>query len=155
MRTAEQEKAVQERLTLFQQAYDSVLEPMRRSAPPPPMGISVNEFRRQSLGYIQQFLPPTSEWKGVSLENCMSDALNAIEPQILREARYAATRPSLLAHTPAARPDTLDPDIKSVTLNGITTYHGQSFVKNMGRPGRKVVSFTTDQGRYVPGRGWF
>jgi hypothetical protein len=108
------------------------------------MGMSINEFRRRSLSYIQQFLPP--EWRGVSLDNCMSEALNAIEPQILKEARFAATNPRLLAHTPAAKPDSLDPDIKAVTLNGITSYHGQSFVKNMGRPGRRVTGWMTPQG---------
>ena len=71
----------------------------------------------------------------------MSDALNAIEPMIVNEARYVATNPRLLAHTPTARPDTLDPDIRSVTLNGITTFQGQSFVRDMGRPGRRVVGF--------------
>ena len=137
---------------MFQVRYDSVLEPMKRAAAPPRQGISVNEFRRQSLSFIQQFLPPDSEWRGVSLNNCMSDALNAIEPQILNEARLAATRPSMLAHTPAARPDSLDPDIKAVTLNGITTYHGQSFVKNMTMPGRRVAGFYTPNG-YITTNG--
>jgi hypothetical protein len=141
MRTPEQERAVQERLSSFQAAYDQFFEPLKRSAPVPQQGQSVNSYRRNTLTYLQNFLPPSSEWKNVSLENCMADSLNAIEPQILREARYAATRPSLLAHTPAAKVDSLDPDIKAVTLNNVTTYWDQSFVKNMGRAGRRVVGF--------------
>jgi hypothetical protein len=152
---AELERQKQERLTLFQARYDSVLEPLKRAAAAPKEEIGVNEYRRRSLGFIQQFLPPDSKWRGVSLDGCMSEALNAIEPQILNEARLAATNPRMLAHTPAAKPDTIDPSLRAVTLNGITTFHGESFVRNMGRPGRRVVSFTTDQGRYVPGRGWF
>jgi hypothetical protein len=89
--TAELERQKQERLTMFQVRYDSVLEPMKRAAAPPRQGISINEFRRQNLSYIQQFLPPDSEWRGVNLDGCMSEALNVIEPQILNEARYAAT----------------------------------------------------------------
>src|SRR6516162_1465504 len=141
--TAELERQKQERLTSFQARYDSILEPLKRAAAPPVQGIGVNEYRRRSLGFIQQFLPPGSKWRGISLDGCKSDALNAIEPQILDEARLAATNPRMLAHTPAAKPDTLDPSIKSVTLNGITTFWGESFVRAMGRPGRRVAGFWT------------
>jgi hypothetical protein len=84
--TAELERQKQERLTLFQARYDSILEPLKRAAAPPSQGIGVNEYRRRSLGFIQQFLPPESKWRGVSLDGCKMDALNAIEPQILDEA---------------------------------------------------------------------
>jgi hypothetical protein len=145
--TAELERQKQERLTQFQARYDSVLEPLKRAAAPPTQGIGVNEYRRRSLGFIQQFLPPDSKWRGVSLDGCKSDALNAIEPQILDEARLAARTPAMLAHSPAARPDSLDPNLKSVTLNGVTTLHGsQSFVKSMARPGRRVAGFYTPNG---------
>jgi hypothetical protein len=72
--------------------------------------------------------------------------LNAIEPDILAEARLAATNPRMLAHTPAAKPDTLDPNIKAVTLNGVTTFWGESFVRGMSRPGRRVVGWNTSTG---------
>jgi hypothetical protein len=155
--TAELERQRDERLSMFQARYDQILEPLKRSAAPPPQGISVNEYRRRSLGFIQRFLPPDSKWRNVSLDGCKSDALSAIEPQILNEARLAATNPRMLAHTPAARPDNLDPNLKSVTINGVTTYHGEhSFVKSMSRPGRLVTSFTTDTGRWNARTGaWF
>jgi hypothetical protein len=79
--TAELERQKQERLTLFQARYDSILEPLKRAAAPPSQGMSVNEFRRRSLGFIQQFLPPESKWRSISLNGCKSDALNAIEPR--------------------------------------------------------------------------
>jgi hypothetical protein len=150
--TAELERQKQERLTSFQARYDSILEPLKRAAAPPVQGIGVNEYRRRSLGFIQQFLPPDSKWRGVSLDGCKSDALNAIEPQILNEARLAATNPRLLAHTPAAKPDTLDPNIKAVTLNGVTTFWGDSFVRAMSRPGRRVAGFYTPSG-YITTNG--
>jgi hypothetical protein len=150
--TAELERQRDERLTQFQVKYDSVLEPLKRSAAPPQQGIGVNEYRRQSLGFIQRFLPPDSKWRGVSLDGCKSDALNAIEPQILDEARLAATNPRMLAHTPAAKPDTLDPNIKAVTLNGQTTFWGESFVRAMSRPGRRVAGFYTPNG-YITTNG--
>jgi hypothetical protein len=150
--TAELERQRDERLTMFQARYDSVLEPLKRSAAPPQQGIGVNEYRRRSLGFIQRFLPPDSKWREVSLDGCKSDALNAIEPQILDEARQAAGNPKLLAHTPAAKPDTLDPNIRSVTLNGVTTFWGVSFVRSMSRPGRRVAGFYTPNG-YITTNG--
>jgi hypothetical protein len=118
------------------------------------MGMSVNEFRRRSLGYIQQFLPPDSKWRGVSLDGCMSDALNVIEPQIINEARLTAANPRWLAHTPAARLDTLDPNMRMVSMNQggmeVHTFHGESFVKALSRPGRRVVSFNTPSGPMRP-----
>jgi hypothetical protein len=150
--TAELEKQKQERLTQFQIRYDSILEPLKRAAAPPTQGIAVNEYRRRSLGFIQQFLPPDSKWRGISLDGCKSDALNAIEPQILDEARLTATNPRMLAHTPAAKPDTLDPNIKAVTLNGVTTFWGESFVRGMSRPGRRVAGFYTPGG-YITTNG--
>jgi hypothetical protein len=150
--TAELERQRDERLTQFQAKYDWVLEPLKRSAAPPQQGIGVNEYRRQSLGFIQRFLPPDSKWRGVSLDGCKADALNAIEPMILNEARLAATNPRMLAHTPAAKQDTLDPSIKAVTLNGITTFWGESFVRAMSRPGRRVAGFYTPNG-YITTNG--
>jgi hypothetical protein len=155
MRTTDQERAIQERLTKFQQIYDSCLEPLKRSAAPPPQGIGVNEYRRRSLGFIQQFLPPDSKWHNVSLDGCMSDALSAIEPQILAEAQIAATNPQMLAHTPAARPDAFDPNIKAVKFirggKEMTEYYGEHFVKGMGRKGRRVISFLNNP-RLMPQR---
>jgi hypothetical protein len=82
----------------------------------------------------------------------MSNALSAIEPKILDEARQAANNPKLLAHTPAAKPDSLDPNIKAVTLNGVTTFWGESFVRSMSRPGRRVAGFYTPNG-YITTNG--
>jgi hypothetical protein len=160
MRTPQQEAEVQSRLSRYQSVYDPILEPLRRAAPPPQQGESVNEYRRRSLGFIQQFLPPSSEWKNVSLDGCMSDSLNAIEPQILNAARRVATDPRMLAQTPAARPDTADGTLRMVELNGVRTFHpgepGANFVKMFTRPGRRVLSFTTDNGRWNAATGgWF
>jgi hypothetical protein len=141
-RTREEEIELQRRLTGYQAKYDEVLAPMRRAAPAPRLGEGANSYRRRGLGLVQMFLPPDHELHGLSLANCKADALGALEPQILHAAREVARSPSKLALTPAARPDTLDPNIKAVTsADGITTFHGPSFVRAMSRPGRRVASF--------------
>jgi hypothetical protein len=90
-------------------------------------------------------LPVGHELRDVPLDNMRSDAIGVFERQILHAAREVARRPRMLADTPAARPDTLDPAIKAVPVNrnGIETieYYGESFVRKMSRPGRRVASF--------------
>jgi hypothetical protein len=88
-----------------------------------------------------------------------SDALNVIQRDVINDATYCARNPRLLADTAAARPDNLHAGVKAVTTveDGIKTtrYYGESFVKAMTLPGRRVTSFTTPQGRWMPERGWF
>src|SRR6516164_4069886 len=42
--------------------YDTALEPFNRRAPAPPLGVGANEFRRDSLTQLKQFLPPNNPW---------------------------------------------------------------------------------------------
>jgi hypothetical protein len=109
-----------------------------------------NTAERDSAN-IQSFLPPSSKWHNAPLDNCKSDALNAIEPQILDEARRVARNPAMLAQTPAGRPDTLDPNLRMVVAKqgntDVNLFYGDvSFVKGMARPGRRVVGFNTTSG---------
>jgi hypothetical protein len=157
--TAELERQKSERLTQFHALFDQVLEKFGRRAPPPRPDQTINSYRREGMGYIQPFLHKDSAWRTVSLDGLMSDALNVAQQEILADAAYTANNPRLLADTAAARPDSIDPNIRQVTVNRggteTTEFYGQSFVRGMTRPGRRVVSFTTDQGRFAPGRGWF
>jgi hypothetical protein len=87
----------------------------------------------------------------------MADSLNVVEPQILAEARAVASTPALLAQTPAGRADTVDPELRMITtVNGGTEVHSffgeSSFVKRMGRPGRRVTGFYTPNG-YITTNG--
>jgi hypothetical protein len=146
-RTREEEAELQRRLSGFQAKYDEALAPMRRQAPAPRLGEGANAYRRRGLGFVQMFLPPDHDLHGLSLENCKADAIGVLEKQILHAARETARQPELLANTPAGRPDSLDPTLRAVTqANGVTTYHGESFVRAMGRPGRRVLSFMTEFG---------
>ena len=72
------------------------------------------------------------------------DALDAIESQVVRATVKEAVNPAHLA------PGEIRPIEKRDALgNKRIDWIGQnSFVKAMGRAGRRVVSFTTDRGRY-------
>jgi hypothetical protein len=154
------QRDLQERLSKFQQRYDEPLAPFNRPAPQPKEGEGVNAYRRRALSFMQAFLPPSSQWRDASLDGLKSAALNVVDQQIMADVRVTAARPELMALTPAAKVDTLDPAIRMVKSrmsdgSEQITFHGESFVRAMGRPGRLVTSFTTDRGRYKPGRGWF
>jgi hypothetical protein len=141
-RTPEEEAELQRRLTGYQARYDEVLAPVRRAAPPPRLGEGANAYRRRRLGFVQMFLPSDDPLHDLSLAKCDAATIGVLEKQILHAAREVARSPSKLANTPAGRPDSLDPNIRAVTMaDGTTTYHGTCFVKAMGRPGRRVTGF--------------
>jgi hypothetical protein len=151
MRTQEYEIELARRVTVYQSIYDAALEPFGRRAPAPTLGVGANEFRRESLTQLKQFLPPDNPWRKASLAGLKSDAINVAQSEILDGLRVTARDPRLMATTPAARPDPMDGNIRMLkrTLGGkeVTEFHGDvSFVKAMGRPGRRVMGFYTPNG---------
>ncbi len=154
--TSEQLEEQQRGLTVLHARYDGVFEPFGRKAEQPRIGQSARDYRLQNLRVAQRFLPRDDPWSGVSLDGVSNEALAEIERQILRSASKAATRPDDLAHTPAAKPDTVSPNMKMVTMkvNGqeVNRFYGQQFCKSMGRAGRRVISFLTNHG-YVDASG--
>ena len=156
MRTKEYEVELQRRLTVFQARYNDCLEPFGRQAPCPTMGEGANAYQRKALGYLQQFVHPGSPWKNVSLDGMKADALVIANQEIIADAMVTARDPRLIAQTPAARPDTMDPNIKAVKVvrggKEFTEFYGESFVKAMCRPGRRVAGFYTPNG-YITTNG--
>jgi hypothetical protein len=148
--TAELERQKSERLTQFHTMFDQVLEKFGRRAPPPRPDQSINSYRREGMGYIQPFLHKGSKWRTVPLSGLMSDALNVAQADIFADAAYTASNPRLMATTPAARIDSLDPGIWAVKVvrggKEFTEFYGESFVRAMSRPGRRVVGWNTSTG---------
>jgi hypothetical protein len=163
MRDKEYEAELQRRLTVYQSVYDSALEPFGRRAPAPTLGVGANEFRRSSLTQLKQFLPPGNPWRDASLNNLKAGALDVIQKEILDGLRTTARDPRLMALTPAARPDPMDPAIKAVKVvrggKEFTEFYGEHFVRSMSRPGRRVAYFNgpygpiTTDGRRLSGYG--
>ena len=129
----------------FQEYYDAALQQVGMSAPAPRPGQRVNDYRRETLRLLKHsFLPQNHELYPVQMRALPDDALDAIELQVVRATVKEAVNPAHLA------PGEIRPIEKRDALgNKRIDWIGQEFfVKAMGRAGRRVVSFTTDRGRY-------
>jgi hypothetical protein len=134
----------------FQEYYDATLRKVGMRAPQPTLGTTVNDYRRETLRTIKRtFLPQNHPLYQVQMRALKSDALQALEPQVLQACVTEANNP---AHVPAGelrKIERLDEYGKVKTIDWIGREH---FTRQMTRPGRRVVSFRTDQG-YVDASG--
>jgi hypothetical protein len=141
----------------FQEYYDRTLSKVGTSAPAPKLGQSVNDYRRETMRQLKRvFLPQNHDLYRVQYRDLRADALDAIEPQLLKTVEVEAVNPANFAPGELR----LVPKIDQQTGLKTNNWYGQeSFVRlpNFGcetqalggyRPGRRVVSFTTDRGRY-------
>jgi len=71
--------------------------------------------------------------------------LPVFEKQLLPAVEQEANNP---AHVPAGELRKIEELDEYGKLRMIRFVGRESFVKAMGRPGRKVISFTTDRGRF-------
>ena len=134
----------------FQEYYDTTLRKIGMRAPQPVLGQSCNTYRREVLRTIKRtFLPQNHPLYQVQMRALKADALGALEPQVLQAAVVEANNP---CHVPAGelrKVEELDDYGKLKTIKWIGP---ESFVKAMGRAGRRVVSFRTDHG-YIDASG--
>jgi hypothetical protein len=127
----------------FQEYYDNTLRRVGMRAPQPTLGQTVNDYRRETLRTIKQtFLPQNHPLFAVQMRQLKADALQALEPQVLTACVAEANNP---CHVPAGelrKVEELDDYGKLKTIKWIGQ---ESFVKAMGRPGRRVTSFLFDR----------
>jgi hypothetical protein len=122
----------------YQARADSAFEPWGFRAPAPPLGQDPEDYRRDLAVKAKRQLPYGHELRRVKLWDLSRAAFEALEPQVYTACAEAAKRP-----------DSVPPgEMRAVTkinpANGQKEVHfigDTSFVKDMGRPGRKVVSF--------------
>jgi hypothetical protein len=136
----------------FQAYYDEGLRDVGARIPEPVIGQTVNDYRRETLRQFKRtFLPPAHDLYKVNYRGLQSDALAVFEPQLLAACVIEANNP---AHVPPGELRKIEwRDAYGKVI--VTDWIGQeSFVKNMGRPGRRVVSFNTSNGP-VSGSGLF
>jgi hypothetical protein len=117
-----------------------------------------NTYRRRLANQLVARFPEDSEYHNLSVNKLQNDAFNVFEPQIYAEANTQFRKPSVIATSPAARTDNSAPEgaLVYVTTTDpankqqINTFYGkESFVKWMGRPGRRVKAIMTDRGTKV------
>ena len=127
---------------------NSALSPWGTRANAPALGQDLDDYRRDHLVRIKRLLPDGHELRSVPVRKLQPDALDVMERQILAAASDSAWRPDAVPAGRIERRETIDGNgLKIVSWLG-----QQSFVKDMGRPGRRVTSFRTDTG-YVDGSG--
>jgi hypothetical protein len=130
----------------FQAYYQELLRNVGVRVPGPVLGQSCNDYRRETLRNLKRtFLPQVHPLYGVQCRALPSDALGAFEPQILRACVDSVNDPSHLDPGELRKVERLDETGRVMCIDWVGQ---ESFVKQMGQPGRRVISFTTDRGRF-------
>lgn len=128
---------------VLQERYDSALEPWGVRARAPRLGEDIDHYRREELIRVKKLLPENHELRKVQIRQLRDDAIDVLEPQILRAARKSAYRSDTV---PADAPLRQVPEIDASGTKSIRFIGQRSFIHDLVRKGRRVVSFRTDQG---------
>jgi len=126
----------------FQAFYDDAMREVGVRIPAPVLGQSTNQYRRKTLAALQRaLLPRNHELARVDFNDLKSDALQVIEPQTLDACKAERINPN---NVPLGQ---IKP-IKVLDQYGrvqMTKFIGQeSFVKQLSRQGRRVLSFAAE-----------
>jgi hypothetical protein len=143
MATYDQTMRLQAAARVYQQRYDDALSPWDLRAPAPVLGEDIAEYRAKLAILAKHQLPPDHQLRKVQYRRLDSAIFDNFEPQLLRACRQEA-------YNPATVPPGEYRKVVELDGNGMrmVRWVGQeSFVKDMGRHGRRVVSFLTPHGR--------
>jgi hypothetical protein len=139
--TQRQQQACQ----MWQAYYDDVGKQVGVRAPPPVLGQHPNDYRRETLRMFKKSFLNHHPLAKINMRGLPDDVLPQFEAQVLEAVPKEAYNPASVPEGELRRVERLDQTGRVAEINWI----GQtSFVKDMGRPGRRVVSFTTDRGKY-------
>lgn len=130
-------------LRVYQERFDNLLRQCGLRAPEPVLGQSAQEYRRDPLVMMKKrMLPSNHELRAVQIRALRDDALDALEPQLMQACRTEVFNPANVPDGEMRRVESFDEygQVKQVLFLG-----KESFVKEMGRPGRRVVSFMFDR----------
>jgi hypothetical protein len=123
----------------FQAFYDDTLRKVGMKAPEPVLGQTVNDYRRETLRNLKRtFLPQNHDLYQVQYRQLKSDALQVFEPQLLQACVAEANNPAHVPPGELRKVEELDEYGKLKTIRWVGQ---ESFVKAMGRPGRRVLGF--------------
>jgi hypothetical protein len=123
----------------FQEYYDETLRNVGVRAPQPVLNQTVNNYRRETLRNLKRtFLPQNHPLYEVQFRELKADALGILEPQLLKAVVVEANNPCHVEPGELRKIEEIDPYGQVKTIRWIGP---ESFVKAMGRPGRRVQSF--------------
>jgi hypothetical protein len=130
----------------FQAYYDETLRRVGAHAPQPTLGQSVNDYRRETLRNLKRtFLPEAHPLYEVQYRTLRSDALAALEPQLLAAVVSEANNPQ---HVPPGELKKIERLDEYGKVRCVEFVGQESFVKQMTRPGRRVVKFLAPSDSY-------
>jgi hypothetical protein len=123
---------------------DAVYNEFGRRAPRPLEGEDVLRYRMRLATEIKGH---SHDWKDSKLSKLSPDVFAIAEKQIFADAIISAKNPRDLRPGEFREVVRVDP----TTNQRIVTFQGtECFVKQMGRPGRRLVNFNTNPGRQAP-----
>ena len=127
----------------FQAFYDETLRKVGMRAPQPVLGQTVNTYRRETLRTLKRtFLPQNHELYQIQFRGLPADVLNHFEAQLLSAVVVEANNP---IHVPVGELQKIEELDEYGKLKTIRWIGRESFVKQMGRRGRRVTSFLFDR----------
>jgi hypothetical protein len=122
---------------VYQARADSVFEKWGFRAPAPVIGEDPEDYRRDLCVKAKRQLPYDHELRKIKLWQMPKDVFEVFEPQVYDACAEAAKRPDSVPPGEMRMLKTKDQNGQEI----ITWIGNESFVKDMGRPGRRVVSF--------------
>jgi hypothetical protein len=128
---------------VVQERYDNVFKSWGMSAPAPVIGEPVDEYNRRLAVLAKKQLPEDHDLRKIQFRALADDAFAVVEPQLLAAVNQSAYNPNTVPIDGPLR------RIEERDANGNTTYRyiGQrSFIHDLVRKGRRVVSFLTSAG---------
>jgi hypothetical protein len=136
----------------YQEFYDNALREVGVRAPPPKLGQTVNEYRRETLHALKRTLLRNHGLYDVDFRDLKTDSLAALEPQTLQACVSERTNPRNVA-SGQLQPIKVRNEFGHLQeTKFIGSYDPrwdtqESFVKGLSRAGRRVVSIATGDGR--------
>jgi hypothetical protein len=144
--TREQLLQEQASARVFQESCDNALAPWGLRADAKPLSQSYNDYERSQLARVKRQLPDEHPLRSVKIWSLPSDALDVLKPQIFDAVSKSAFHRSSVAPGQIERREATDSNGHKV-INWIGE---ESFVKQMGTPGRRArIRNPTDN------PGWF
>jgi hypothetical protein len=120
-----------------QSRADAVFAGFGTRAPRPLEGEALGDYRRRLATKLKSHSPT---WKSIKFSKLDDEAFAVAEAQVYSDAAGAASNPVDLAAGELREVTKIDPQ---TGVRSIVFYGKESFVKGMGRPGRRVASFRT------------
>jgi hypothetical protein len=144
-----------ERCLEHQRAYDDSFQKFGRRAPAPAADDRARDYRRRLYAIGQSMLPSGHALTKFDPEDIDGTAIQPLEAQLLEALDREATEPTGDNVPGEGEPLREITKIDSATGGKKTEFYGESFIKSLGRPGRKVRRLVDPRnGRVLLGQAW-